>query len=80
LTIPESFSKSFRPKGTPVGSKLLKNYLGVEGCKNPSPYLEYTRATHQDLLYLIPIIGKPLPILESLSHCENIAVTILKGG
>ena len=59
-------------KGTPASEKTIEKLLGAEAAKILSPYLEYTRATHQDLLYLIPIIGKPLPILESLSHCENI--------
>jgi len=59
-------------KGTPASEKTIEKLLGVDAAKILSPYLEYTRATHQDLLYLIPIIGKPPPILESLLHCENI--------
>ena len=59
-------------KGTPASEKTIEKLLGKEAAKTLSPYLTYTRATHLDLLYLIPIIGKPPPILESLLHCEKI--------
>jgi len=52
--------------------KLLKNYLGTEAAKILSPYIVYTRATYQDLLYLIPEFGKNPPIFEPLLQCKRI--------
>jgi phosphoenolpyruvate synthase/pyruvate phosphate dikinase len=50
----------------------IKFLFGKEPAEILIPYLIYTRATYQDLLYLTPIIGKPPPVFNSLSECEKI--------
>jgi phosphoenolpyruvate synthase/pyruvate phosphate dikinase len=52
--------------------KTIENFFGDKAAKILSPYLMYTCATYQDLLYLIPVIGKPPPILDALLDCEKI--------
>ena len=59
-------------KGTPASQKTIEKLLGKEASKILSPYLEYSRATHQDLLYLVPEFGKQPPILTQLLQCQSI--------
>ncbi|MCW8803072.1 MAG: PEP-utilizing enzyme [Ignavibacteriaceae bacterium] len=59
-------------KGTPASEQTIKKLLGSEAAKTLSHYLAYTRASHQDLLYLIPELSKSPPILKSLQECQKI--------
>ncbi len=59
-------------KGIPVSEKSIEKLLKTEAAKILSPYLAYTRATHQDLLYLVPESGEHPPIFEPLLQCEKI--------
>jgi len=59
-------------EGTPASEQTIKKILGNEAAKILSHYLAYTRASHQDLLFLIPDLGKPPPILKSLQQCQRI--------
>jgi len=65
-------AKLLDQKGTPATQKTIEKLLGKEASKILSPYLEYTRATHQDLLYLVPEFGKRPPILTQLLQCQSI--------
>ncbi|MBE0570579.1 MAG: hypothetical protein IH618_03470 [Ignavibacteriaceae bacterium] len=65
-------AKLLDQKGTPATQKTIEKLLGTEAAKILSSYLAYTRATHQDLLYLIPEFGKNPPIFEPLLQCERI--------
>ena len=59
-------------KGTPASEQTIKELLGNEAAKILSHYLAYTRASHQDLLYLVPELTKSPPILKSLLQCQKI--------
>ncbi|MBK9097123.1 MAG: hypothetical protein IPM14_03190 [bacterium] len=52
--------------------KIIEKLFDKKSAEVLSPYLNYTRSTHLDLLYLIPVIGKPAPIIDSLKECEKI--------
>ena len=65
-------AKLLDQKGIPVSEKTSEKLLGKEASKILSPYLEYTRATHQDLIYLVPEFGKRPPILAPLLKCQSI--------
>lgn len=59
-------------KGTRATGKTIEKLLGKEAAKKLYSYLSYTRATHIDLFYLIPVTGKSPPILDSVLNCEKI--------
>jgi phosphoenolpyruvate synthase/pyruvate phosphate dikinase len=59
-------------KGTPASEQTIKKLLGNEAAKTLSHYLAYTRASHKDLLYLVPELSKSPPILKSLQQCQKI--------
>jgi len=65
-------AKLLDQKGTPATQKAIEKVLGKEAAKILSSYLEYTRATYQDLLYLVPEFGKHSPVIESLLQCQKI--------
>jgi len=50
----------------PAPSDLAARLLGSEPYAFLAPYLEYTRASHRDLLHLLPLPGAPPPCLPSL--------------
>ena len=56
--------------GTPAPSATGREALGAETFELLQPYLEYTRATHGDLLALAPVRGAPAPGLGSLRRAE----------
>jgi len=59
-------------KGSPASEQTIKKLLGNEAAKTLSHYLAYTRASYQDLVYLVPELSKSPPILKSLQQCQKI--------
>ncbi|MBC8417519.1 MAG: hypothetical protein H8E10_02870 [Desulfobacterales bacterium] len=57
-------------KGNPAPSSLAEAVLGRDVCQFLSPYLAFTRATHLDLIHLVPVPGVPPPVLPSLQRAE----------
>lgn len=57
---------------SPPSEQTLIKLFGKEAAEILSPYIEYTRATYQDILYLLPEADKSPPILECLNQCEQI--------
>ncbi|MBW1779131.1 MAG: hypothetical protein JRL30_00135 [Deltaproteobacteria bacterium] len=57
-------------EGAPAPITLAERVLGRDACHFLSPYLAFTRATHSDLIHLIPIPGTPPPALPSLQKAE----------
>jgi phosphoenolpyruvate synthase/pyruvate phosphate dikinase len=61
--------------GEPASPELTKLILGEEAYQFLAPYLAFTRATHLDLLYLVPLPGEPVPCLPGLqravTQCEE---------
>lgn len=63
----------------PPSEQILIKLFGKGAAEKLSPYIEYTRATYQDILYLLPEADKSPPILECLNQCEQIcSETIIK--
>jgi phosphohistidine swiveling domain-containing protein len=58
--------------GRPPGPALAARMLGEEACRFLAPYLAYTRATHLDLLDLVPGPGVSPPALASLRRAEAV--------
>ena len=56
--------------GKPVSEDLTRAVLGGEAVAVLAPYLAFTRATHLDLLYLIPVPGQPPPCLGGVKEAE----------
>jgi pyruvate,water dikinase len=56
--------------GEPVSDELAKRILGREAHQFLAPYLAFTRATHADLLCLVPIPGEPPPAVAPLRKAE----------
>ncbi len=56
--------------GQPAPSALAETLLGPEAHAFLAPYLRFTRATHRDLLHLLPDPGRPPPALPSLRQAE----------
>jgi len=56
----------------PVSQKLSEQLIGKKAYTFLAPYLAFTRATHLDLLYLLPIPGSPAPALPSLRQAEKV--------
>jgi pyruvate, water dikinase len=57
--------------GQPAPVELALSLLGSDAHKFLDPYLRFTRATHQDLLHLLPEPGRPPPALASLRRAEE---------
>ena len=57
-------------QGDPASADLAEQVLGQESYQFLSPYLAFTRATHLDILYLVPIPGAAPPSLASLQRAE----------
>ena len=57
--------------GQPPGSSLAVRLLGPGAHEVLGPYLDYTRATHLDLLCLAPAGGEPPPIVAALRRAET---------
>ena len=57
--------------GTPPGPELAARMLGEEAARFLTPYLAYTRASHLDLLDLVPGPGISPPALASLRRAET---------
>ena len=58
--------------GRPPGPELAARMLGEEAACFLAPYLAYTRATHLDLLNLVPEPGVSPPALASLRRAEAV--------
>lgn len=56
----------------PISADLISAVLGTEAVQILAPYLAFTRATHLDLLYLIPIPGQPPPCLSGVKEAEQV--------
>ena len=56
--------------GQPAPLALAEGLLGPEAYAFLAPYLRYTRATHRDLLHLLPDPGGPPPALSSLRRAQ----------
>ncbi len=56
----------------PVAADLAQTILGEDAVQVLAPYLAFTRATHLDLLYLIPIPGQPPPCLSGVREAEKL--------
>ncbi len=56
--------------GAPPGPDLAERMLGEDAARFLAPYLAYTRASHLDLLDLVPAPGIPPPALASLRRAE----------
>ena len=54
----------------PVSTELAGAVLGEEALAVLGPYLAFTRATHLDLLYLIPVRGQAPPCLGGVREAE----------
>ena len=65
-------AKKLDEKGIFPSNKTIRKLLGTDSSEVLLKYLEFTRAKHNDLLFLIPEFGKPPPIIKSLQACENI--------
>ncbi len=59
-------------KGDPAPPTLAERVLGQDASRFLSPYLAFTRATHSDLIHLVPIPGTPPPSLPSLQRAEEL--------
>lgn len=57
--------------GQPAPAALAERLLGSDAHAFLAPYLRYTRATHQDLLRLVPDPGAPPPALASLRRAKK---------
>lgn len=57
---------------TPPPENRVTRLLGPENAGFLMPYLEYTRATHQDLVDLTPDPARPAPVIPSLMEAERI--------
>lgn len=78
------FSSSEDPRLRRLSARLLdlspslpsvervRRTLGKDAARFLAPYLEFTRATHLDLLDLSPFPGQPPSCLPSLRHAEEI--------
>ncbi|MGE5311103.1 MAG: hypothetical protein ACM3MN_05125, partial [Nitrospirota bacterium] len=58
--------------GEPAPHELARLILGEEAYQFLGPYLAFTRATHLDLLYLVPIPGEPVPCLPGLERAATL--------
>lgn len=59
-------------EGRPASPQLAQRLLGPEPYAFLGSYLDYTRASHQDLLHLVLPRGAPLKVLASLRRAEQI--------
>ena len=59
-------------RAIPISEQTKRKLYGNEAAKILSHYLAYTRASYQDLLYLIPDFAKSPPIIDSLKECEKV--------
>ena len=57
-------------EGKPVSVDLARTVLGENALEILGPYLAFTRATHLDLLYLIPVRGQAPPCLNGVKEAE----------
>jgi phosphohistidine swiveling domain-containing protein len=58
--------------GEPASPELARFILGEEAHRFLAPYLAFTRATHLDLLYLVPLPGEPVPCLPGLERAGTL--------
>lgn len=58
--------------GEPVPHELIEKTLGREASLFLSPYLDYTRATHSDMLSLLPLPGEPPPSVPLLREAHAV--------
>ncbi len=65
-------AKLYDLNGNPAANKTINKILGADAARTLSNYLAYTRASHEDLLYLITESGGTTPILESIHQCQEI--------
>ena len=58
--------------GEPASPDLARLVLGEEAYRLLASYLTFTRATHLDLLYLVPLPGEPVPCLPGLQRATTL--------
>jgi hypothetical protein len=58
--------------GAPIRPGLARKALGADAYEFLRPYLEYTRATHADVLSLLPSPGTPPPVLAPLRSAQAV--------
>lgn len=58
--------------GHPVSPQLAQKLLGSDSYAFLGSYLDYTRASHQDLFHLVPLRGNTPTALESLRRAEQV--------
>ncbi len=63
--------------GTLPDPDLVEQIFGKDVYDFLCPYLDFTRATHLDLLYLIPVSGQRSPVVKSLRKLEKICDKLL---
>jgi hypothetical protein len=56
----------------PVSTDLARAVLGEDAVQVLATYLAFTRATHLDLLCLIPVPGQPPPCLSGVKEAEEL--------
>jgi hypothetical protein len=56
----------------PVSEDVTRAVLGEEAVKVLAPYLAFTRATHLDLLFLVPLPGQLPPCLGGVKEAETL--------
>lgn len=75
LSVPEFHLRRFAARildaeAKPVSTELARAVLGEEAFAVLGPYLAFTRATHLDLLLLIPVPGQASPCLAGIREVE----------
>ncbi|MCE5241941.1 MAG: PEP/pyruvate-binding domain-containing protein [Syntrophobacteraceae bacterium] len=58
--------------GQPVPGEVSRLILGQSSYDALAPYLDFTRATYLDLLYLSPVPGEPPPCLAGIQKAETL--------
>lgn len=56
---------------TPAPDDAMAKLLAPDALAFLARYLTYTRASHADLIYLVPVAGEPPPSLASLERAEE---------
>ncbi len=56
----------------PVSAEVISAVLGEEAVQVLAPHLAFTRATHLDLLYLIPVPGQPPLCISGVKEAEEV--------
>lgn len=65
-------AKLLDSRGSPASKEIIIKLLGNKAADEINSYLSYTRATYQDLIFILPVTGKQAPILDSIKVCQKI--------